>query len=380
MKIVMVYTRFMDPVGKDRSVGGIQTYLFNLGQMCVKYHHEPIIYQASSRYFREQIGPISVVGVPTINLNTRKGKNQLVQAAISGIDLKRDLLIFGSDGYATDIGSNRCISIQHGIEWDLPSKYSHSRSRLRRILGDSIYQLIRRRRAINAYLQCPNRVCVDYNFHNWLRTYLIDDLPGRNWVILNAANIASEEAFSTRVKHNNSVRILFARRFHRYRGTQIMAEAARKLLVKYQNIQFTFAGEGPDESWLKEFFRNEDRIQFIKFDPEQSLYIHLQHDIAVVPSLASEGSSLSVSEAMGAGCAVVATAVGGITNMIMNGYNGFLCMPTASDLQKQLEILINDDEGRFRMGARAYDTAKEALSLDRWQKSWAQVINEVANE
>ena len=380
MKIVMVYTRFMDPVGKDRSVGGIQTYLFNLGQMCVKYHHEPIIYQASSRYFREQIGPISVVGVPAINLNTRKGKNQLVQAAISGIDLKRDLLIFGSDGYATDIGSNRCISIQHGIEWDLPSKYSHSRSRLRRILGDSIYQLIRRRRAINAYLQCPNRVCVDYNFHNWLRTYLIDDLPGRNWVILNAANIASEEAFSTRVKHNNSVRILFARRFHRYRGTRIMAESARKLLVKYQNIQFTFAGEGPDESWLKEFFRNEDRIQFIKFDPEQSLYIHLQHDIAVVPSLASEGSSLSVSEAMGAGCAVVATAVGGITNMIMNGYNGFLCMPTASDLQKQLEILINDDEGRFRMGARAYDTAKEALSLDRWQKSWAQVINEVANE
>ena len=380
MKIVMVYTRFMDAVGKDRSVGGIQTYLFNLGQMCVKYHHEPIIYQASSRYFREQIGPISVVGVPTINLNTRKGKNQLVQAAISGIDLKRDLLIFGSDGYATDIGSNRCISIQHGIEWDLPSKYSHSRSRLRRIIGDPIYQMIRRRRAINAYLQCPNRVCVDYNFLNWLRTYLIDDLPGRNWVILNAANIASEAAFSTKVKHNNSLRILFARRFHRYRGTRIMAESARKLLVKYQNIQFTFAGEGPDESWLKEFIRNEDRIQFIKFDPEQSLYIHLQHDIAVVPSLASEGSSLSVSEAMGAGCAVVATAVGGITNMIMNGYNGFLCMPTASDLQKQLEILINDDEGRFRMGARAYDTAKEVLSLDRWQKSWAQVINEVANE
>ncbi|MDX9746414.1 MAG: glycosyltransferase family 4 protein [Syntrophales bacterium] len=375
MKIAMVYARFMNSDGQDRSVGGIQTYLFNLGQVCSKHHHEPIIYQAASRPFKSQVGPISVVGVPVSNPG--KHTKQLVEAAASAIDLKKDLLIFGADRYAMDIGTNRCISIQHGIEWDLLAKYGHPTSRLRRIVGDSIYQVIRRRRAIKAYLQCPNRVCVDYNFLNWLRTFLVSELPGRDWVILNSADIAPEKVVSAKEKNKESIEILFARRFHVYRGTRIMAEAAKRLLAKHGNIEFTFAGEGPDETWLKNYFSSENRVQFIKYKPEQSLDVHLQHDIAVIPSLASEGSSLSVSEAMGAGCAVVATAVGGITNMIINGYNGFLCIPTANDLEKQIEILIADDNKRLLMGTRAYDTAKEALSLDKWEESWAQVIEEV---
>lgn len=380
MKIAIVYTRFMNPDGKGRSIGGIETYLFNLGQVCAKYHHEPIIYQASTCDFRVQVGPINVVGVPVTKLTARKMKNQLVQAAIAGIDLRNDLLIFGSDRYAMKIGSNRCISIQHGIEWDLPAKYGHSNSILRRMLGDRLFQVLRRRRAIHAYLQCPNRVCVDYNFLNWFKTYLNNELSGRNWVILNATNIASYDAVAARTKSHKPLRILFARRFHRYRGTRIMAEAAKELLKKYGDVQFTFAGEGPDNTWLKELFRDENRIRFIKYQADQSLDVHLQHDIAVVPSLASEGSSLSVAEAMGSGCAVVATAVGGITNMIIHGYNGLFCLPTACDLQKQLEILINDDKRRFYIGSRAYETAKEALSFDKWEKSWSQVINEVAGK
>jgi len=83
-------------------------------------------------------------------------------------------------------------------------------------------------------------------------------------------------------------------------------------------------------------------VTFTKYLPDEVLDIHLEHDIAVVPSIASEGTSLSVAEAMGAGCAVVATAVGGVTNMIINGHNGILAMPDAASVLNGLETVVSD--------------------------------------
>jgi len=99
-----------------------------------------------------------------------------------------------------------------------------------------------------------------------------------------------------------------------------------------------------------------------------------------VPSLASEGTSLSVAEAMATGCPVVATAVGGITNMIINGYNGILTMPNSSSIQDGIESLIQNSETRQSIGIRAYETAKAAFSIEQWKKSWKEVLLQVGYE
>ena len=125
------------------------------------------------------------------------------------------------------------------------------------------------------------------------------------------------------------------------------------------------------------FFSN-DRVKFSKYAPDKTLSIHLQHDIAVVPSLASEGTSLSVAEAMATGCPVVATAVGGVTNMIISGYNGLLTMPNAASLIEGIEFLIQNPSTRRYIGMKAYETAKDAFSLERWEKSWQQVLRSIA--
>lgn len=156
-----------------------------------------------------------------------------------------------------------------------------------------------------------------------------------------------------------------------------MAEAARCLLERHKDVQFTFAGEGPDGEWLRTFFQDEPSVRFTTYTPDEVLDIHLQHDIAVVPSLASEGTSLSVAEAMGSGCAVVATAVGGITNMIIDGYNGLLCSPTARELTSRIDELLKDRTKRLRLGARAHETAEGAFSLSQWEQRWIKVIDEV---
>ena len=114
------------------------------------------------------------------------------------------------------------------------------------------------------------------------------------------------------------------RRLEIYRGTRLMGEVASRLLREFPQVQFTFAGDGPDRAWLVDRFSGEPRVHLCTVPYEQRMALTLEHDIAVVPTLGSEGTSLSLAEAMISGCTVVATDVGGMTNMIFDGYNGRL--------------------------------------------------------
>ena len=105
----------------------------------------------------------------------------------------------------------------------------------------------------------------------------------------------------------------------------------------------------------------------------------MRHHIAVVPSLASEGTSLSVVEAMGAGCAVVATCVGGITNMIIDGHNGLLVMPDPSSLHAALRTLIEDGTLRRDLATEARRCARTSFSLPVWRQRWRAVLEQVVN-
>lgn len=159
-----------------------------------------------------------------------------------------------------------------------------------------------------------------------------------------------------------------------------MAEVTEEIVRRYNNVNFTFAGEGPEEGYLKDRFSKVKQVTFTKYLPNEVLNIHLAHDIAVVPSIASEGTSLSVAEAMGAGCVVVATAVGGITNMVINDYNGILVMPNVSSLLSGIELVIKNPVLRKQLQMKAYETARNAFNLELWENRWRKVFEEVAGE
>jgi glycosyltransferase involved in cell wall biosynthesis len=221
---------------------------------------------------------------------------------------------------------------------------------------------------IKSFENCYNRVCVDYNFLNWYRAIKSTEPKGKIWVIPNfTSSIASLEQMINREQP-----------FESYRGVYIIAEVAKEILRRYDQARFTFAGEGPEEGWLRNQFADESRVEFIKYLPSKALDIHLVHDIAVIPSIASEGTPFSVAEAMGAGCAVVATAIGGIANMIINGYNGVLVMPEAQALLTGITSVLDNPALRMELGRRAHETAKRAFSLDTWKEKWREVLEEVA--
>jgi glycosyltransferase involved in cell wall biosynthesis len=86
-------------------------------------------------------------------------------------------------------------------------------------------------------------------------------------------------------------------------------------------------------------------------------------NLFVLPSY-NEGLPIAVLEAMAAGLAVVATPVGGVPEVIKDGYNGFLVPPgDTGALAEKLAILANDQHLREEMGRRSREMAEQELDV-----------------
>jgi glycosyltransferase involved in cell wall biosynthesis len=376
MEVAIIYDGFLDQTGTKLQIGGVETYLWHLSRICLDLGWGVTVYQGSAVPFRTRVDNVSVVGVGPLSRHPPLQARQLCAYASKRIP-KDGLLIFGSDHCCVRTNHPRTLAIQHGIAWDLPAKYLTRQDLLRRGLGAALWKCYLRLRAKTNFEHCQNRVCVDYNFLNWYHTHNVSakSQKAKVWVIPNFA-IPLERSVLPRPRTKQ--KIIFARRFVEYRGTHLVASTVHALLEKYPFVDFTLAGEGPDEAWLREQFSNESRVEFINYHPRDAVLIHSSHDIAVVPSLGSEGTAFAVAEAMAAGCAVVASRVGGVTNMIISGYNGILIHPDSDSLTLAVSRLIDDSAMREALAAAGQRTALAAFSYDAWCASWRDVLQQVA--
>jgi glycosyltransferase involved in cell wall biosynthesis len=103
-------------------------------------------------------------------------------------------------------------------------------------------------------------------------------------------------------------------------------------------------------------------------------------DVFVLPSY-SEGVSLALLEAMAAGLPVIATAVGGLPEVVTDGDNGLLIPPRDPDaLAGALERLLADPAWARQLGAKARAHVREHFSLDRLGREINEIYKELAEK
>jgi trehalose synthase len=96
----------------------------------------------------------------------------------------------------------------------------------------------------------------------------------------------------------------------------------------------------------------------------------------VVQKSIAEGFGLTVAEAMWKSRAVVASAVGGITDQIIDGETGVL-LHEPTDLEQfatEVRTLLDDPAQRVRIGAQARTRALEHFLGDRHLEQWARLF------
>ena len=354
--------------GENPTIGGVQTYLTYLSEFLTSNGYRVSIIQRGEADFIRKSVHATVIGLTTKSLKPKKLIKELYfKRCATRKNGERYITIIASDQVIPDVKIPNSIVIQHGISWDMidESKTPFAFAFLKKVI--IAYQLI------HSLSNIENVVCVDYNYVNWYRS-LESQRKVKLSVIPNFTAIPK-----CQIKpENGAVKIIFARRLVNYRGTRLFGEVAKRLSQEYgERVDITIAGEGPDKVWMEEKLNGCENVHFITYTSEESLTIHADKHIAVVPTTGSEGTSLSLLEAMSAHCAVVCTNVGGMTNIVLDHYNGLMINPEEGELYDALTTLIRDKAIRNQLADKAYETAAGSFSLNLWQERWLKVVKEV---
>lgn len=365
----IIYKNFLNPNGKGMSIGGIQTYVSNLIAVLHNIGYYTVVYQRGDISFHHVIDDkTEIYGYEWPAQKIRGQYKMIYQKVRERINPLEDILVFGCESMAvkTD-GKVPVFGVQHGISWDIPI---HGLSKTKFCIEylKKQYHAWRTARRIK---NVDHLVCVDCNFINWYKA-LVPCPQLMMHYVPNFSEVPEKPLDKPDTK--NGINIIFARRFMPQRGTRLFMKVALRILREYDNVRITIAGSGPDEKLLRDNLASNPHVKFIRYESHESMQIHSDKHIAVVPTLGSEGTSLSLLEAMAAGCAVICTIVGGMTNIVINEYNGLLITPEEDSLYRALKRLIDSEEERKELAQRGYESVVTSFSLGKWKASWRELL------
>jgi glycosyltransferase involved in cell wall biosynthesis len=201
-------------------------------------------------------------------------------------------------------------------------------------------------RSIPRLLFCsPSRANLELvaEFLPWLRA--------RSEVVLNA-----NKYLRPTVQHipAHNVRFLYVGRIHINKGISVLLSALDMLAENYL-FSITFVGTGPEEAELRSQYRGCDWCHFIGFVGQQEVSNFMaSSDVLCVPSTWAENSPVVITHALSQGLPVIASDIGGITELVHHGKDGWLVAPgDVVAWRDTLEMVLRDPAclAKWRRGA-----------------------------
>ena len=164
----------------------------------------------------------------------------------------------------------------------------------------------------------------------------------------------------------------------------IVIEAFNKIEKQFLDWKVEFIGGSKTQ---KEVLYKEEMLNYIKsnnltknvfFTGVSSNVIEkLQEaDIFVFPS-SSEGMPLALIEAMSSGLPAIGyKSCPSVNELIIDGYNGFLCDDGIDDFAEKMKILMQNEELRKQMGQNAKESMKQFAPEKIWNQ-WEDLMKKV---
>lgn len=162
--------------------------------------------------------------------------------------------------------------------------------------------------------------------------------------------------------------LLFLGRIERAKGIFDLLEAMSGLRPELPGLQLVCAGEGDTAAVLRHAERLgiADAVLFTGWIGPAEMRAWMNRSALFVLPSYTEAMPMSLLEAMAAGLPVVATAVGGIPDVVTDGHDGFLFTPgDVATLEKLLRVLLCDRALAARLGAAARGTIEQRFCADR---------------
>jgi len=146
--------------------------------------------------------------------------------------------------------------------------------------------------------------------------------------------------------------MFLGRLVNHHKGVDLLVSAFRALAARFPDLHLLIVGSGPDEKLLHEQARSVPRVHFLGWVSSRQRVQELLGASEVVACPSHEDAfPYTVAEAMTAGRPLVASAVGGICDLVADGQTGYLIPPgDPGALERALERILRDPDRAEAMG------------------------------
>ena len=359
-------------------VGGLENGLINLiNQMPADKYRHMIICLKGSTQFRERL---QRKDVKIIDLQKKDGQDWSSFISLYKI-LKQ---------YKVDIIHTRNLA---AIEYQIPAFLARVKYRVHSEHGwdtfdpegnNKKYQLLRR--LISPLI----KVFIPLSLH--LQSYLIEKVGIAEQKITRICNGVDTKKFHpSKIKQHvvdcplpfdkNTVIIGTVGRMHGVKDQLTLVRAFISLLKVHPEligkVNLILIGEGPLKKEAMDLLESSQLTEYTWLPGEREDIADIMRslDIFVLPSQA-EGISNTILEAMATGLPVIATAVGGNTELVKDGETGLLVPPSdPATMADALLTLIEDKQKRQQQGEQSYQRVLANFSIQAMVDKYTDVYD-----
>lgn len=363
-RVAILTTNFFHPVQERLIMGGAERYQIELCRLLRDMGYEPEVWQIGGTWTREYDG-VRIHGIPT-RRNEMHTFPELCTLFYEAA-IEYDYAIYFLMSLAYPISKEKSIGISHGVYWDWPG--------FEQVSGPEEHRREWLRRMYVSLSGLQKVVSVDTNTINFFQA----TFPGTASKFVYIPNFVDTEVFRPPDSEpgDGVVRVLFPRRLAPVRGLNETLKVAERITARYRNVEFHFCGRGhtdQHEKMMTEWVSRHERCYYYWKPFSEMPKIYQIADIVLIPSRSTEGTSLSLLEAMSCGKPVIAGLAGGLSDLVIHGYNGYLVRVDVPSLERAVEELIISPDKRRVMGQRSREVA---LAFDKriWRERWAELIS-----
>lgn len=369
----LLYFETKEVQGRDKIIfGGAERYLYELCKLLQEDGHDVTVFQSLNqntdtgwinvnKHVAKNFRGIPVVCLSNTDRQWQMSTNPYMNMVYNEIATNMDLSIFFVTFLCYPYTPVNSISISHGVYWDSTHHFvATARPKEKE-------EWLRRN--LVGFTEPDVCVAVDSN----VRKAVAALSPGAEKRIQIIYNFVDTKKFTPKEKDWEGINVLFPRRLTAIRGCNEFIKASQQ----YREYRYISVGQATvdrmNES-AKEYGNERGNIEFLHKEMDGMEEVYQSADIAVVPTVACEGLSLSLLEAMSCGLPVITTPVGGLGDAIIPGYNALLYDPHHGGLGELIHYMAQDEDMRKRFGERNRQIATECFDIEIWKERWRQLI------
>jgi glycosyltransferase involved in cell wall biosynthesis len=156
------------------------------------------------------------------------------------------------------------------------------------------------------------------------RQYIANGLPSEKFAVIQ--NGIDVESFAPHQHRTDELTLGFIGHLGYHKGLDILLHALS--LMEPTHVRLLVVGTGQDAERMKAFAHERGLDPYVTFlgqvNNERIASVYQEIDVLVVPSVWPENSPVTITEAMASGIPVIASDVGGISELVEDGVTGYL--------------------------------------------------------